>query len=196
MCAAMNKQVKKTIKEINKILSEQCPTFTLNVDSVRHLDAIRSDTKLQFYEKTHTFGEPKVVTRMWKHFKYRGLPSVAPTKMITLYLVIMRNKKTGQPHYKFGTTKSLYVAERFLKKSSTWEFMHEAVTSRVGPKDQMLALEKRIKEFAMKNGLIQEGVEDFIFGGHTELLIPTRLMPVDKYCDLLRIFNDSGFDAL
>jgi len=196
MCAAMNKQVKKTIKEINKILSEQCPTFTLNVDSVRHLDAIRSDTKLQFYEKTHTFGEPKVVTRMWKHFKYRGLPSVTPTKMITLYLVIMRNKKTGELHYKFGTTKSLYVAERFLKNSSTWEFVYEAITSRVGPKDQMLALEKRIKEFAMKNGLIQEGVEDFIFGGHTELLIPTHLIPADKYCELLRIFNDFGFDAL
>ena len=151
----MNKQVKQTIKEINQILTSQCPSYTLDVESLRNLDTIRSDTKLRFIETTHTFGEPNVVTRMYKHFKYRGLPSISTSNQLTLYLIIMRNKKTGKLHYKFGTTKSVYIAERYQKRSATWEFFCEAVTSRVGDRDQILALEKRIKKFATNSKLIQ-----------------------------------------
>lgn len=192
----MNKQVRQKIKEINRIITEQCPSYTLDLEPLRDLDAIRSDTKLRFVETTHTFGDPKVVTRMYKHFKYRGLPSISTTNQLTLYLVILRNKKTGEMHYKFGTTKSIFIPERFQKNSNTWEFVQEAVASRRGSQAQIRAIEKRIKEFAINNKIIQPNVEDFIYGGQTEVLIATYKIPFNVLLDLFRIFADDGFDGL
>jgi hypothetical protein len=192
----MNKQVREKIKEINRIITEQCPSYTLDLEPLKTLDAIRSDTKLRFIETTHTFGDPKVITRMYKHFKYRGLPSISTSNQLTLYLVIFRNKKTGELHYKFGTTKSVYIPERFQKNSNTWEYVQEAVCSRRGPHTQIRAIEKRIKEFATKNGIIQHSVEDFIYGGQTEVLIATHKIPFDVLFELLRIFADNGFDGM
>ena len=192
----MNKKVKETIKDINRIINEQCPSYTLDLEPLRDLDAIRSDTKLRFFETTHTFGEARVVTRMYKHFKYRGLPSISTTNQLNLYLVIFRNKKTGELHYKFGTTKSVVIAERFQKFSNTWEYVQEAGRSRRGSHAQIRAIEKRIKEFATKNGIIQDAVEDFIYGGQTEMLIATHKIPFSVLFELFRIFADAGFDGL
>ena len=192
----LTSKVKSQIKKINKILKDRYPSFTLALEPLENLNVITGDTKLMFLEKTAVNVAPKMYIKKYEHFMYRGVLGSSDIQPTALYLVMMRNKMTNRIHYKYGITNSHVVKERFYKQSNTWEFVAEAVPARIGPRSQILQIEKNLKAFAQRHNMTAQNVQDFIYGGKTELLVATTEMPLDKWIEFQRIFNDKGFDDL
>lgn len=181
------------IHKIKKILKNSCPNVRLVESKVP--EYVNKHTELTFVERIGK-SAPVYYTRTVEHFVRRGLLSKNKIQPMSLYLVMFKNKKTGKLHYKFGITNFVQVKDRFHFQSNTWQFIGEAIPARSGPRNQIVQLESRLKKFATANGIIENIVEDFSYGGKTELLIPCDRLPIDKYQQMLKIFHDDGFDSI
>ena len=113
---------------------------------------------------------------------------------MSLYFVIFRNRYTKDVHYKFGVTTFQHIRDRFHKASDTWEYIGEAVQARTGTKQEIEQLELEMKKYCVKNKIVAQRVQDFSYGGKTELT--TSKLSVDKLMDLMNIFTRRSFDSL
>ena len=184
------KQKSKTqiINEIKQIAKSRASTYELNLPYLKSLPKITNKTQILLTEKK----TDKVVSIPWRHFKHRGMNCESDNALHNLYLVLFRHKQLNKYHIKLGETQ-WDVDYRFHGKSSTWEKICVQYV-RTGPKNQIKSLEKRMKKYASDNSCFASDVNDFVWGGKTELL-KSDLEP-KHMIKLLEIFSDDGFDSL
>ena len=155
---------------------------------------ITSDTKLVFIETSYV-GRPVRHERRYHHFIDRGLVTNSAVQYSYLYLAVFKNKITGECRIKLGITGKPNIEDRFRQYSDTWEFVGWLCQPRKGEKREIEELEKELKRYCSRNSILSENVQDFTFGGKTELLMP--LVAGEHLRDILNIFTKKcGFDSL
>jgi hypothetical protein len=140
-------------------------------------------------------GKSIIHERRYHHFIDRGLQTKSHLQYAYLYLAAFRNKHTGELRIKFGITGKNNIDDRMKIFSDTWEFVDWICEPRRGEKKEIEYLEKELKRYCSRNGLLSESVQDFSYGGKTELL--RHRISAEHLAQLCHIFSQkSGFESL
>ena len=187
----------KRIHEIKETLNTPHIIFdeaTLRQELKEHSKTITTDTILTFIE-TRCDRVVNIIKIRYRHFIERGFRIDSDNRVSFFYIAIFKNLKTGCIHLKFGKTGKPRCEERYLKKGSeTWQYIGMMCAPRSGPENEISALEKEVKKYCERNNLLQDNVQNFIYGGKSEVLKAD--ISFKHIAEICKIVENRGFDSL